>query len=197
MKKIALSILAIIYSLSVFSQEISIQTEMDETKFEKTLKTFEGYSYYNFKFVTNETASLNFEIIEKEFVQGELKNEKVYFDSKNVLSNLIGNSISTTILAKSTSDTNYKMMLQFYEFYSLIRNFDLNNEDQYHFKIFINEAQKFTYNQVYLFCAIVKPVKIAENTYRDCDFAAAIDKYDKWYEIFGLDRYFVYEIRFY
>ncbi|SEH78092.1 hypothetical protein SAMN02927937_01399 [Paenimyroides aquimaris] len=197
MKKIALSILAIIYSLTVFSQEISIQTEMDETKFEQTLKTFEGYSYYNFKFVTNETASLNFEIIEKEFVQGELKNEKVYFDSKNVLSNLIGNSISTTILAKSTSDTNYKMMLQFYEFYSLIRNFDLNNEDQYHFKIFINEAQKFTYNQVYLFCAIVKPIKIAENTYRDCDFAAAIDKYDKWYEIFGLDRYFVYEIRFY
>lgn len=180
-----------------YSQEISIQSEMDETKFEKTLKFFEGYSYYNFKFVTNETKNLNFEIIEKEFVQGELKNEKVYFDSKNVVSNLIGNSVSTTILAKSTSDTNYKMMLQFYEFYNLIRNFDLNVEDRYHFKIFINGAQEFTYNKKYLFCAIVKPIKISENMYRDCDFTVAVDKYDKWYDVFSLDRYFVYEIKFY
>lgn len=190
-------ILFFLIPISVYSQEISIQYERTETKFEEALKAFEGYSYYNFNFVTNDTKSLNFEIIEKEFVNGKLTNEKVYFDSKLVPSNLKSSAIPVTILSKSISNDNYKLLYQFYEVFNLNRNFDLKNEDRYHFKIFINEAQKFTFNKKYLFSAIVKPIKIAENTYRNCDFSGAIDKYDLWYEIFELDRYFIYEIKFY
>lgn len=190
-------ILFFLISVSSYSQEISIQYERAESKFEDALKAFEGYSYYNFNFVTNDTKSLNFEIIEKEFVNGKLTNEKVYFDSKLVPSNLKSTKIPVTILSKSISNDNYKLLYQFYEVYNLNRNFNLNIEDQYNFKIFINLDQKFTLDKKYLFAGIVKPIEIAENTYRNCDFAIAIDKYDKWYEIFGLDRYFIYEIKFY
>ncbi len=190
-------IVFLLIPFSIFSQEISIKSKMDETKFENVLKAFEGYTYYNFDFVTSKTSPLNFEIIEKEYVNGKLKKESIYFDSKNTPSNLVGSTIPVTILAKSTSDANYRLLYQFYEVFNLNRNYDLKKEDRYAFKIFINEAQKFSYNQKYLFSAIVKPIKINENTYRNCDFAIAIDKYDQWFEIFGLDRYFIYEIKFY
>ena len=183
--------------LSIFSQEISIKSKMDETKFENAVKAFEGYTYYNFDFVTSKTSPLNFEIIEKEYVNGKLKKENIYFDSKNTPPNLLGSTIPVTILAKSTSEESYRLLFQFYEVFNLNRNYDLKEQDRYSFKIFINEAQKFSYNQKYLFSAIVKPIKVNETTYRNCDFAIAMDKYDQWYDIFGLDRYFIYEIKFY
>lgn len=182
---------------AIYAQEISIKPEMNETNFEQTLRSFEGYTYYNFMFVSNKDAALNFEIVEKEFVNGKLEKEKVYFDSKVIPTAQKGNTVPVSILAKGISDNIYKQLFRFYDFASLIREFDLKKEDQYAFKIFVNEAQKFTFDKTYLFSAIVKPIKIAENTYRDCDFAAYTDKYDQWYEIFGLDRYFVYEIKFY
>mgnify|MGYP003575953288 CR=1 FL=1 len=182
---------------SIFSQEISIKSKMDETKFENAVKSFEGYTYYNFDFVTSKTSPLNFEVIEKEYVNGKLKKESTYFDSKNTPSNLLGSTIPVTILAKSTSDANYRLLYQFYEVFNLNRNYDFIKEDRYSFKIFINETQKFSYNQKYLFSAIIKPIKVNETTYRNCDFSIATDKYDQWFEIFGLDRYFIYEIKFY
>lgn len=182
---------------SIFSQEISIKSKMDETKFENAVKSFEGYTYYNFDFVTSKTSPLNFEVIEKEYVNGKLKKESTYFDSKNTPPNLLGSTIPVTILAKSTSDANYRLLYQFYEVFNLNRNYDFIKEDRYSFKIFINETQKFSYNQKYLFSAIIKPIKVNETTYRNCDFSIATDKYDQWFEIFGLDRYFIYEIKFY
>jgi len=182
---------------SIFSQEISIKSKMDETKFENAVKAFEGYTYYNFEFISEDNSTVNFEIIEKEFVDGEITNEKVYFDSKSVPSNLKSSIIPVTIISKSISNDNYKLLYQFYEVFNLNRIFDLQEEDRYDLKLFINESQKFNPKTTYLFSAIVKPIKISENTYRYCDFASVMDKYDQWYEIFGLDRYFIYEVKFY
>lgn len=194
MKKI---LLLILFPFSVFSQEIRIESKIEENKFENALKAFEGYVYYNFDFVTSKTTPLNFQITEKEYVYGKLTKESICFDSKNTPSNLLGTKIPVTILAKNTSDVNYRLLYQFYEVFNFNRNYDLKKEERYSFKIFINQAQKFSYNEKYLFSAIVKPIKINENTYRNCDFAIAMDKYDQWFEIFGIDRYFIYEIMFY
>ncbi|HLV47401.1 MAG TPA: hypothetical protein VKY32_10240 [Flavobacterium sp.] len=181
----------------VFAQEITIEADMTETKFERTLKIFEGYTYYDFEFVTEEGVTLDIEIIEKEFVNGKLEKEKVYFDSKNMPTALKSNAVPVTILAKSISDDTYKMLYRFYNAQTISRLFDLNREDMYDFKIFVGMGGKYTFDKTYLFSAIVKPIKISENTYRDCDFSLEMDKYDQWYEIFGIDRYFVYEIKFY
>ncbi|UUV22027.1 hypothetical protein [Paenimyroides aestuarii] len=190
-------VLFLLISFSVFSQEIHIESKMNETKFENALKNFEGYTYYSFDFVTAETSSLHIEIIEKEYVNGKLVKEISCFNSNKMPVDTSNERIPFTILAKSNSDINYRIQYQFYDFINLYRNHDLKREDRYAFKIFINEAQKFTFNQKYLFSAIVKPIKIDENTFRNCDFAKEMDKYDQWYEIFGIDRYFIYEIKFY
>ena len=182
---------------SIFSQEISIKSKMEITDFEKALNSFEGYVYYNFEFISEDDSIINFEIIEKEFVNGKLTNEKVYFDSKSVPSNLKSSVIPVSILSKSISNDNYKLLYQFYEVFNLNRIFDLQEEDRYDLKLFINESQIFNPKTTYLFSGIVKPIKISENTYRYCDFAIAMDEYDQWYDIFGLDRYFIYEIKFY
>lgn len=70
-------------------------------------------------------------------------------------------------------------------------------KNQHSFRIFINKAQKFKLNTSYLFAGIIKPIKVDENTYRDCDFNIALDKYEQWYDVFGLDHYYIYEIKFY
>jgi len=110
---------------------------------------------------------------------------------------LKSNTVPVTILARSISDDMYKMLYRFYNAQTVSRLFDLKREDMYDFNIFVHIGQEFTFDKTYLFSAIVKPLKIAENTYRNCDFSLEKDRYDQWYEIFGIDRYFVYEIKFY
>lgn len=195
--KILYILLLIFIQFTVKSQEITIENRMNPSKFEEVLQNFEGYKFYHFNF--NSDTDINFEITEKEFVNGILINESVFLNSNSIPESIIQNkkSVSTAVLARSTSDKNYKMNLQLFDFVNRHRNFDLKKEENYYFKIFINVDQKMVCNKTYLFFGIVKPIKINENTYRDCDFALAIDKYDKWFDIFGLERYFTYEIKFY
>ena len=40
-------------------------------------------------------------------------------------------------------------------------------------------------------------IKIGDNLYRYCDFNSALNEYENWYSVFGLDQYVVFEIKFY
>lgn len=194
--KYLLSIL--LFPLTIFAQEIHIESKMDnETAFERDLKAFENIVYYNFDFVSDQEKNLHFQIIEKEFDKGILTQDKIYFDSKNVPEQLLSNTVSVGLLSKYTSSENYKSMMRFYNIFSMNRNYELEEQNQHSFKIFINVAQKFQLNKTYLFAGIIKPIKIDVNTYRDCDFSIALDKYEQWYDVFGLDHYYIYEIKFY
>src|SRR5690554_4117691 len=188
----------LLFPLWIQAQEIRIESKMEnETTFENVLKSFENIVYYNFDFVSDEEKEVAFQIIEKEFVKGKLNQEKIYFDTKNIPEQFLSNKISVRLLSKYTNSENYKTMMRFYNSINMMRNFNVQENDKYSFKIFINLAQKFQLNQTYLFAGIIKPVKIDDNTYRDCDFNAAKDKHEQWYVIFGLDHYYIYEIKFY
>lgn len=73
MKRLFLLSLFFVNISVVFAQEITLEAEenMDGTKFEQTLRMFEGYVYYDFKLVGEEDTMFDFQIIEKEFVNGK------------------------------------------------------------------------------------------------------------------------------
>ena len=88
-------------------------------------------------------------------------------------------------------------MFKFYKSITSNRKYKTNSNEPNSFKIFVNQSQTFALNKFYLLGGIVKLVKVDENLYRDCDFNSALDKYQNWYEVFGLDHYVIFEIKFY
>lgn len=191
-------LILLLFPFWIKAQEITIHSKMDnETTFERNLKAFDRIVYYDFDFVSDSEKILHFQIIEKEFLNGALNKEKVYFDTKSIPEQMLSNKIPISLFSKYVKTDNYRMLMNLSKDINLIRNFEIQENDKYSFKIFINQAQKFKLNETYLFAGIIKPIKINETTYRNCDFNSAIDQYEKWYDIFGLDHYYIYEIKFY
>lgn len=191
-------LILLLFPFWIKAQEITIHSKMDnETAFERNLKAFDRIVYYDFDFVSDSEKILHFQIIEKEFLNGTLNKEKVYFDTKSIPEQMLSNKIPISLFSKYVKTDNYRMLINLSKDINLIRNFEIQENDKYSFKIFINQAQKFKLNETYLFAGIIKPIKINETTYRNCDFNSAIDQYEKWYDVFELDHYYIYEIKFY
>lgn len=191
-------LILLLFPFWIKAQEITIHSKMDnETAFERNLKAFDGIVYYDFDFISDSEKILRFQITEKEFLNRKLTKEKIYFDTKSIPEQMLSTKTSVNLLSKYSQENNYRVLMNFYENINMIRNFEIQENDKYSFKIFINQTQKFKLNKTYLFAGIIKPIKINETTYRNCDFNSAIDQYEKWYDVFGLDHYFIYEIKFY
>ena len=192
-------ILIIFISLDSFAQKITLQAkENNESNFDKALRNLDNISFYDFKFVDNaESKSLKYKVILTEFIKGIEVSQVVFIESNPNLpiGNFENKELPFSIISKF-SDDRLKIMFTIAKVINYKKTFELKNEDRFDFNIFVNPKSEFEINKKYLFCAIIKPIKISENTYRNCDFNSAIDDYKDWYTIFGLDKYYIFEIEF-
>ena len=74
--------------------------------------------------------------------------------------------------------------------------FELDDSKKFSIKHFFNQNMSFNKSKKALLFALVKPIKIDKNTYRDCDFALGKDKPEEWYKTFGINDYVTIEIVF-
>lgn len=200
MNKIIWITLSFFCATTLFSQTIKIVAiQQPQSNFERALQDFEKIRFYDFKFVNKTEASkVNYKIIVTEFVNGKPISQEVFIESKPEISfyNFVNNELPFSIFSKYESETKHKMMFGISTILKHTRSFDLDKKDDFDLKMLVSPRSEFELGKTYPFCALVKPVKIAENTYRNCDFNAEIDRYKEWFNIFGIDRYIVFEIRF-
>ena len=181
MRSIFTKLFIVFFFNTSMAQNIKIEHLSNPSDFEKALISFEEYVYYDFDFVSDSGKKIYFQIIQKEFTHGKFEKEIIYFDSKTLPEVFKSDRIPFTILSKKVDDLNYKLMFKFYKSITSNRKYKTNSNEPNSFKIFVNHSQTFAINKFYLLGGIVKPVKVDENLYRDCDFNSALDKYQNWY----------------
>lgn len=198
--KITFSIVLILLSHQFYSQTIQIKTSAQtESNFEKSLMAFEGMKFYDFKFInTTKVNNPNYRIILSEYVNGKVISQKdLIVSNPNLpIGNFKNAELQFSILSKYTGEKNFKIMFTIDKTLNYIKVFDVDQDDKFDLKMFANPTSEFEIGKKHLLCAIVKPIKIAENTYRDCDFNSASEDYKDWFRVFGLNKYYTFEILF-
>lgn len=198
--KITFSFVLVLFSNLFYSQTIQIKpSTATESNYEKALMVFEGTKFYDFKFInTTKINNPKYRLILSEYVDGKVISEKdLIVSNPNIpIGNFKNMELQFSILSKYTQENNYKIMFSVEKSLNYIKVFDVDQNDKFDLKMFANAKSEFEIGKKYLLCAIVKPIKIDENTYRDCDFNAESEEYKDWFSIFGINKYYTFEILF-
>lgn len=199
MKKL---ILILIFPITqhITAQNFSIvKPENNTEKFEQLLMNIEDISFENFKFISEETNQKNnYKLVITHYKEGTKIDEKILFESNSNLNfgNFENNELDFSIIGKSINDKEYKIIFNINKNLYLKQSFELDGSKKFSIKHFFNQKMSFIQGEKSLLFALVKPIKIDANTYRDCDFGLKKDEPQEWFKTFGINDYVIIEIIF-
>lgn len=198
--KIIITILFLISFHFTEAQNFSVKKPENNTeKFQNLFMKIEDVSFENFKFLSEEkNQKYNYKIIITQYTNGIKKGENVLFETnyESNIGHFENNELDFSIIGKAINKEEYKIIFNINTNIYLKQTLNLVEAEKFIIKHFFNQKMDFIKGKKTLLFALVKPLKIDTNLYRDCDFATGKDKPEEWYKTFGINDYVTIEIIF-
>lgn len=198
--KIVITIILLTWFQFTEAQSFSIKKPENNTeKFQNLLMEIEDVSFENFKFISEEkNQKHNYKLLLSRYINGILSEENFLFESNPNLNwgNFENNELDFSIIGKAINKDEYKIIFNINTNIYLKQTLNLDEAEKFSIKHFFNQKMDFIKGKKTLLFALVKPIKIDKNTYRDCDFNLEKDKPEQWFTTFGTNDYVIIEIFF-
>lgn len=161
---------------------------------------FQGIEYMKLKFSGEELKDKRYQLRVKEFWNGKLVADSVFFNSADIgieaFEKVNDSILSMKVIATHTHENKLKLQFRFSRF-SILKTYDAIDSDDYSLRNIAEESRMpIGYGKDFYLLAYILPYEREDGSKSWCDVGSSGKDIENWGKKFGIEHYVLFEMKF-